>query len=74
VQQGHDVPPILLGGSCRKCGIQIVRHGEQSAHDVIGLEPIGLDQRAQQLISRRKNLGGIVSGDGSGPPDPMQSD
>lgn len=74
VQQGDNVPAEILGGARRKCGIQIVGHREESADDVIRLEPVCLDQGAQQLIGGCENLVRVVARHGGGATDPVKPD
>ena len=72
VQQCHDVPPEILRGPGGKGGVEVSGDGEERAHDVVGLELVGLDQRAQQLVGRGENLGGVVALDGGGAADAVQ--
>ena len=63
VQQCDDVPSVLFGGTSGEGGVQIAGDGEQAAHDVVGLKPVGLDERPEQLVCCREDLGGVVPGD-----------
>ena len=74
MEQGHNVPAKLLrrpGGERR---VEVPGDGEQGADDVVGLQPIGLDQRAKQLVGCGENFIGIIVVDGSGSPNAMEAD
>ncbi len=73
VQQGDDIPAELLGGPGRKGRVEVSRHREQCAYDIIRLEVVGVDQRTQQLVGGGENLACIVSSDGCGSPDTMKA-
>ena len=71
VQQRDDVPAVA-GRAGGKGGVEVAGHGEKGAHDVVGVEPVGLDQRAQQLVGRLEDLLGVVGFDGGGAADAVQ--
>ena len=73
MQQGHDVPAVVLGGTRRKGGIEVVGHGEQPTDDVVRLQTVRFDQCAQQLIGGRQDLGGIVACNRGGAANSVQS-
>src|SRR5205823_14530083 len=70
----HDALPIFLGRPGRKGRVEVPRDREQTAHDVIGVQLVGLDERAEQLIGGGENLSRLVADDGRGPTDPLKSD
>ena len=74
MEQRDDVPAEFFGGPGGKRGIKIVGEGKQRAHDVIGLEPVGLDQGAQQLVRGGEDLRWIVSRDCGCSADPVEPD
>ena len=74
MKQGDDVPAELLGGTGWEGGIEITRDGEQRADDVVGLELVGFDQRAQQLVGGGENLLGIVAVDRGGSANAVEPD
>ena len=74
MQQGYDVPSILLCSPGRECGIQIAGHGEHAAYDVVGLEVIRLDESSEQLIGRCQDFLGAVLRDGRCAANPVESD
>jgi hypothetical protein len=73
MEQGHDVPPEVLGGPRGEGGVEIPGDGEQRAHDVVGLELVGLDERAEQLVGRRQDLARVVPLDRGGAADAVQT-
>ena len=73
MQQGYDVPAVVLGGSRRKRGVQIVGHREEPADDVVRFETVRFDQCAQQLVGCCQDLGRIVARNSGSPADPVQS-
>ena len=73
MQQCYDIPAELLGRSSRKGSIEISGNGKQRADDVVGLEPVGFDERPEQLISRGEDLSGVIAGDCGGSPDTVQA-
>ncbi len=73
VEERDDVPPVLLGGTGREGGVEILRDGEQAADDIIRLKAVRFDERAQQLVRCRENLGRIVPGDRRRAADTLES-
>jgi hypothetical protein len=73
MQQGHDVPAVVLGGTRRKGGIEVVGHREEPTDDVVRLQSVRFDQCAQQLIGSRQDLGGIVACNSGGAANSVQS-
>ena len=73
VQQGHDVPAIILRRTRGKGGIQVTGYREDPAHDIVRLEAVALDQVPEQLIGRLEDLRGIIRGHRGGPADSLQS-
>jgi hypothetical protein len=74
VQQRYNAPAELLRCPGGKYGIEIVRDGEQPAYDVVGRQPIGFDQRAQQLVGGREDFRRIVPGYRGGAAYPVEPD
>lgn len=74
MQECYNAPAKFFGGAGREGGIQIIGDGEQSAHNVIGLEPVSFDERAQQLIGGGENFCRIVARDCRGSADPLEPD
>jgi hypothetical protein len=72
VQQGHDIPPVLLRRARRERGVEVVGDGEEPAHDVVGLELVGGDEGAEQLVGGGQNLAGVVALDGGRAADAVQ--
>ena len=66
MQQGDDIPAELLGGPGGKGRVKISGDSKQRAHDIVGLEPVGIDQRTQQLIRGGQDLTRLVPADGGG--------
>lgn len=73
VEERHDVPPVVLGGTGREGGIEIRCDGEQAADDIVRLKAVCFDERAQQLVRCRENLGRIIPGDGRRAADTLES-
>jgi hypothetical protein len=73
MQESDDVPAQVLRSAGGKGGIQIASHGKKSAHDIVRLQLIGLDQRSEQLVGCGENLVGIVMSHGSGSADSMNT-
>lgn len=74
MEQGHDVPAKLLGRSGGERRVEVPGDGEQGADDVVGLQPIGLDQRVKQLVGCGENFLGLIVVDGGGSPNAMEAD
>jgi hypothetical protein len=72
MEQRHDVPAVVLRGAGGKRGVEIAGDGEQGAHDVVGLELVGLDQGAQQLVGGGEDLGRVVALDRGGAANTVQ--
>ena len=73
VKQCDNVPPELLGGSSREGGVQIASHREQRAHDVVRLEVIRGNDRAQELVRCGENLIRTVPVDCGRSPDSVEA-
>jgi len=73
MQQGHDIPAIVLRRPSGEGGIEVAGHREDPAHDIVGLEAVVLDQVPQQLVGRLEDLGGIIRGHRGGAADSLQS-
>jgi len=73
VKQSHNVPTEFFGRPGRECGVEISSDGEQGAHDVVGLEIVGIDQGTQQLVGGRQDLAGLIPVDGGGSADSMEA-
>jgi len=73
VEERHDVPSEVLGGTGRKGSVEILRDGEQTADDIIRLQAVRFDERAQQLVRCREDLGRIIPGDRCRAADTLES-
>jgi hypothetical protein len=74
VQQSNDVPPEVLGGPRRESGIEVSGDGEEGAHNIVGFELVGSNQRSQELVRGSEDLIRIVVVHGGGSPDSMDAD
>lgn len=74
MQERYNVPAEFFGGPGGKRGIKIVGNGKQRAHDIIGLEPVGFDERAQQFVRGSEDLRRIVARDRRRSADPVEPD
>ena len=66
MEQGHDIPAKLFGRPRGEGGVEIAGDRKERTHDVVGLELVGVDQGAQQLVGGGEDLRGVVAVDRGG--------